>query len=179
MRIILKNRFKRGICIMIVVSMLFGLSACQAEEENDSLSEISEVLDIDMDGGEIVTGSDSHGGFHGDGTAIFEIKFSTTDVQSRIEGNEKWNNLPLTDNLTALIYGLETDEGSFGPLLQGEDNESIIPEVANGYYIFIDRHSQSTNPQDDSEVVDRHSYNFTIAIFDTDTQTLYYMELDT
>ena len=87
--------------------------------------------------------------------------------------------MPLTENLTALVYGLQTESSSVGPMIHSGDGAPVIPEVENGYYYFLDRHSQSTNPKDDSGVLDRASYNFTIAIFDTDQQTLYYMELDT
>jgi len=59
------------------------------------------------------------------------------------------------------------------------DGTPAIPEVDNGYYYFRDRHYQSTDPTDDSGVLGRASYNFTIAIYDTDSKILYYMELDT
>lgn len=41
------------------------------------------------------------------------------------------------------------------------------------------RHSESTDHFDDTNVLDRHSFNFVIAIFDTDTNRLYYSRFDT
>ena len=64
-------------------------------------------------------------------------------------------------------------------MIHNGDGAPVIPEVENGYYYFLDRHSQSTNPKYDSGVLGRASYNFTIAIYDEDRQTLYYAELDT
>ena len=168
---------KRFIAIILASVYILGLAGCQSNETDDTLEEISRMLGIDANSGEIVTGTDTHGGFHGDGTAFFEIKLSDTDATKEIE--ENWKEMPLTDNLTALVYGLETEAGSVGPMLHGGNNSPFIPEVANGYYWFADRHSQSTDLQDDSEVLSRYSFNFTLAVYDTDTQTLYYMELDT
>ncbi len=44
---------------------------------------------------------------------------------------------------------------------------------------YSDRHSESRNEKDDAELFNRMSFNFTIAIYDTDNHVLYYYELDT
>ena len=54
-----------------------------------------------------------------------------------------------------------------------------IPKIENGYYFFFDRHSESINKYDDSKINDRSSYNFTIALLDKNTNTIYYYRLDT
>ena len=43
----------------------------------------------------------------------------------------------------------------------------------------MDRSSESTDNTDDSMLLSRYSFNFTIAIYDTDTDILYYFEYDT
>ena len=51
--------------------------------------------------------------------------------------------------------------------------------LENGYYFFEDRHSESKDSADDSEMFYRNSYNFSIAVYDTDNHIFYYFELDT
>ena len=57
--------------------------------------------------------------------------------------------------------------------------EAYMPAIDNGYYMFKDRHSESKDSRDDSELFDRNSYNFSIAIYDCDTDKMYYFEFDT
>jgi hypothetical protein len=54
-----------------------------------------------------------------------------------------------------------------------------IPQIKNGYWFFSDRHNKSTSPEKDVDLFERRSFNFTLAIYDIDTNTLYYFELDT
>ena len=170
---------KRWNIIVLTSLALIVMTGCGAEKENSISSEISKTIGVDVSVGEVISKSDSHGGFHGDGATVIEIQLNDTSISDQIKDNEDWNTLPLTENLTALVYGVQTESSSVGPMIHSGDGAPVIPEVVNGYYYFLDRHSQSTNPKDDSEVLNRASYNFTIAIFDTDQQTLYYMELDT
>ena len=170
---------KRWNIIVLTSLALIVMTGCGAEKENSISSEISKTIGVDVSVGEVISKSDSHGGFHGDGVTVIEIQLNDTSISDQIKDNEDWNTLPLTENLTSLVYGVQTESSSVGPMIHSGDGAPVIPEVVNGYYYFLDRHSQSTNPKDDSEVLDRASYNFTIAIFDTDQQTLYYMELDT
>ena len=72
------------------------------------------------------------------------------------------------------MYGDES--GQYGYDLAEEVN---IPEVTNGYYYFCDRHSDSIDSSDDTNLLSRASFNFTLAIYDSDTNRLYYVEFDT
>lgn len=170
---------KRWNIISLALVLLLTMTGCGAEKSSNVQHEISNVIGIDISDGEIISESDSHGGFHGDGSTVIEIQFADTSCSDRIEENGEWNVLPLTENLTALVYGVQTEGCSVGPMIHSGDGAPVIPEVENGYYYFFDRHSQSTDPKDDSGVLGRASYNFTIAINDADRQILYYMELDT
>lgn len=149
------------------------------KEAENVLSEISKTIGVDVSAGEVISESDTHGGFHGDGDRVIEIQFTDTSFSDRLKDNEEWKAMPLTENLTALVYGLHTETSSIGPMIHSEDNVPVVPEVENGYYYFRDRHSQSTDPKDDTNILSRASYNFTMAIFDADANILYYLELDT
>ena len=140
-----------------------------AKEVKNVLSEISKTIGVDVSAGEVISESDSHGGFHGDGDRVIEIQFTDTSFSDHIKDNEEWNAMPLTENMTALVYGLHTETSSIGPMIHKEDNAPVVPEIENGYYYFKDRHYESSDPKDDTNVLGRASYNFTIAIYDTDT----------
>lgn len=170
---------KRWNIILLTSLALLVMTGCSAEKENSIASEISKAIGVDVSAGEVISKSDSHGGFHGDGSTVIEIQLTDTSISDQIKENEDWNTLPLTENLTALVYGVQKEGSSEGPMIHSGDGAPVIPEVENGYYYFLDRHSRSTDPKDDSGVLGRGSYNFTIAIYDADIQTLYYMELDT
>lgn len=58
-------------------------------------------------------------------------------------------------------------------------NGEAQTKIENGYYIFEDRHSKSEDRQDDSELFNRSSYNFSLAIYDCDTDRMYYFEYNT
>lgn len=146
-------------------------------------SGISKRLSLDCSSAEITESYDSHGGFLGDGTSFYALQFADGSQVAQISGSTEWKPLPLTDTLKTVAWGLQDDEHDFAPMII-KDNDwdhPLIPHVENGYYFFRDRHSYATDPKDDSMLLDesRPSYNFTLAIYDTDTDILYYSELDT
>ena len=113
---------------------------------------------------------DTHGGFHGDGESIDKIylnDFQAKIFLKKIKENKNWRKLPVTSELYTRI-------------ISNIDNFDItIPEIENGYWFFLDRNSEAINKYDEKAIYDRYSYNYSVAIYDTDTKILYYYELDT
>lgn len=141
---------------------------------------ISSEIGVDISSGTISVHTDDHGGFHGDGMLYMEVQFSDDAVCTEIQNNTSWQTLPLSENLSILTYGRFTEGLTvISPYISDEDGNSLIPKITNGYYFFLDRHSESSDPTDDTNVLNRGSYNFTLAIYDSDTKTLYYVEFDT
>ena len=122
----------------------------------------------------IIEEEDTHGGFHGDGT-YYLIMDCSDNKEKASEILKGWNALPLTENLRWLIYGGEKN----GKTRYGLYDEVHIPEIEKGYYMFLDRHMESTDSKDDTGIFDRSSYNFSFAIYDSDTDTFYYFDYDT
>lgn len=118
---------------------------------------------------------DTHGGFHGDGF-YYLILDCSENKQVALENVSGWETLPLSENLALIMYGGHKDGMWYGYNLAEDAN---IPPIENGYYIFKDRHSDSSDSADDSELFNRHSFNFSIAIYDSDTDIMYYFEFDT
>lgn len=123
----------------------------------------------------VIEEQDTHGGFHGDGT--YHISLDCSDNKEKIYKTiNDWSELPLSENLQLRVYGGEKDGCTYGFKLAEETN---IPTVNNGYYCFLDRHSEATDKHSDIELFNRYSYNFSLAIYDADTDILYYIREDT
>ena len=54
-----------------------------------------------------------------------------------------------------------------------------MPQIQNGYYYFVDRQAEPKMQHSDAQIMERASLNFSIALYDMDTDTLYYIEVDT
>lgn len=168
--------FKKIFCAIDAVLLIGCLGACSSNSETNT---ISKALAIDLSGGTVISSNDTHGWF-GDGDTYVEISFdddSGTALAGAMSDNSNWCAFPLSDNLQAVVYGRADGDAQYGPYIT--DDASIIPQIEHGYYYFCDRHSESNNPKDDTELLNRYSMNFTIALYDTDNNKLYYYELDT
>ncbi len=121
----------------------------------------------------IVEEEDTHGGFLGDGSYYLILDCSSnTEKALNIVRDRK--PLPLSENLNLIMYGGIKDGVIYGYELA---EEAHWPIIEHGYYKFVDE--QSDDPEDDSGLFDRHSFNFEIAAYDTDTDLLYFFRFDT
>ena len=116
---------------------------------------------------------DEHGCM-GDGTQYWKVELSPTDaaaLEQTAQTGEGWHALPVNEDGEVLLYGRELA----GPYLTGKDGKALLPRVEEGYWFFWD--DQTHSPETD--VRGRGSYNFTAAVYDAQTRTLYCGELDT
>ncbi len=174
-------KIRRMICVLLaVVIAASALSGCGSRKFK---SAISGQLSIDCTSAEITEKYDSHGRFLGDGTSYYRLEFSDGSQVAKISESDKWSPLPLPESLQAVAWGLQDDEYDFAPMIIRDNDwdSPLIPRVENGYYYFFDRHSDATDPKDYSMLLDesRPSYNFTLAIYDTEANILYFSEVDT
>lgn len=162
---------KRYVCISGIVVILLGLMLRTGGGDDFWYDRIEASLGVDVSDGLIATGYDDHSGFHGDGTLYAELEFSDDSFETIISAPGGWNALPLTEDLQTLIYGNWGEDAVVGPFIG-----VTVPQVERGYWYFYDR--QGMTP-DDSMVLTRGSFNYTIAIYDADRDFLYYCEYDT
>lgn len=145
---------------LAMFAVFYGLFGCgSVNEEERQLSRMGKELGLDLSAGTLVSFEDDHGGFHGDGTTFAEI-----DLDRPVEGLAEvpgWRPLPLSENAERAVRICWT--------------EAVLP--GKGFYYLYDR--QSENPYDDTDLHDRYSWNFTIAIYDSQSDWLYYYQLDT
>ena len=121
----------------------------------------------------VVDELDTHGGFHGDG-AHYLILDCSNNVETALKNVEKWKKLPLSEHLEVLMFGGEKNGIAYGYNLS---EEAHMPKIENGYYCFMDRQSEDTS--DDSGLFTRYSFNIILAVYDSDTNMLYYFKFDT
>ena len=160
---------KRILAVVYAFVLLAALSSCLTSLQSDSYFGFSKQRFT------VVEEKDTHGGFVGDGSyyLILDCSDNTEDALSIVAD---WNELPLSENLNLIMYGGEKDGKTYGYDLS---EEAHMPVIENGYYYFEDRHSEAKDVSDDSELFSRASFNFSLAVYDSETNRLYYFEFDT
>lgn len=164
--------------IAAAVVLMGVLSFCDAGADKS-------IFGIDVSDAEVVADTDSHG-WLGDGERYSELKFS--DASAEIEISKSWQPLPASERITAIIWGTEFENNGerygVGPYMSAE-----LPQVENGWYYFEDRTEQidGATPNLNGGAPDSDSAaalylspprNFTVAVYDSDTATLYYVDHD-
>lgn len=162
--------------LILIIFVLIVAIICFLTHENYTTPEyIKKEIDLDISNCNILLNNDTHGGFLGDGEYIVKADCSNNskDILSQITN---WNEFPLSKNLRLIMYG-----GYKGDMYYGYElaEKNGIPEIENGYYLFIDRHDGVTDEHSDKDLFSRYSFNFTIAFYDLDTNYFYYYEFDT
>lgn len=171
---LMKNRFisKLFPILLFIISILF-MTGCKTETPNEH---ISNEIKLDVSGCTIINDNDTHGGIHGDGERMISLDCSNTNILERVN---KWNRLPLSDNLGIVMYSGEKNGEIYGYDLAKDNN---IPKIDNGYYYFVDRYTKYYKDYEDIysdyKLLDRTSMNFIVAMYDLDTNYLYYYEYD-
>lgn len=160
----------KKICV-ILICLFILLTACNKNSTNNV---ISALYGVNVDGCEIIREYNNHG-FHGDGIQLLEYDCEKNSPQIE-EDMSNWNCMPLPESLHLLLYGGEKNNIIYTYNLAEEYD---IPIIDNGFYLFVDRHSSSESPNDDSALLNRHSFNFTLILYDSDSKILYYIKYDT
>ncbi len=126
---------------------------------------ISKEVLLDVQDSEVLYEMDTHGGFLGDGDATIVLKMND-DLTEVIEGDSRWHELPLPSQLKMGVFC-------------DEEGKRLAGEIENGYWFFLDRHSEAEDVFDPSSLPTRHSRNYTLAVYDADENVLYFYALDT
>ena len=143
---------KAVVIICTIVIFAFSLIGCGDKDT------VAYNLKLNVSSGEVAESFDTHGGFNGDGATFAKIKFSDDSALAQIENNNVWTPLPSDETVQALLYG---------------DYSGFVCDE-NGNSMLIDKQDKSL-----TNMLERASLNFVLGVYDTDTNTLYYYELDT
>lgn len=104
-------------------------------------------------------------GFFGDGEIYSVISFSHNNMEEDIQKSPYWHTLPFS-------FHIQT-------FLNNYVDNNFFPQIKQGYWYFHDRQDQAKKPFDEQDLLNRYSYNVTLALYDTQKQKLYYLELNT
>lgn len=159
---------------VILLLSIFMLTACGSKSTQDT---VSKELGIDVSSGKEVSNYDTHSG-NGDGTSYVVLSFSNDTVVAEIQSNSSWKSFPLDETVETLVYGVSDETISVGPYLSDDEGNALVPKIQNGYYLLIDRQVESEKASR-VDILQRPSFNFTLGLYDTDTNTLYFCKLDT
>ena len=172
-------RVKRFFTLCLAAALALCCAAC-----GETVS-LPESLGVNASQGTVQDHWDDHGGMS-DGTEYWEIAFSPEDAaefEESLQTAQGWHALPPDNDVRYLLYGTEgveeTSDGAFlsaSPYLTGEDGAPLFPPVEEGYWFFYDEQTESYTAQG---VRERPSQNFTAAVYDSQSRTLYCGELDT
>lgn len=173
-QIVIKTIRLRVVSVLLLLLISVVFTGCSARNTLDS---ISEVLGVDVSSGSEASDYDTHSG-NGDGTSCIVLNFNDETVLKEIKSNEEWKAFPLDETVQTLVYGIEDETSKVGPYLTDEDGNTLVPEIQNGYYLLIDRQSEN-NQETEEDILHRNSFNFSLGLYDTDTNTLYFCQLDT
>ncbi len=147
---------------MILLSACSPLMAWGISYEKD----IGQIIGITLPDFEDKKYVDDRGWF-ADGTTTALYRFDDENaklVKDQISRGEPWHALPLPEQ-DGIRYGHELAR------------EAGIPDTENGYWYFSDD-SPGAGTYDDAGILYGPPINFVLAIFDSDTNTLYYYEYD-
>lgn len=156
-----------------LVLLLLFLVACARSPRDQAAKE----LGLNLAYGEEISSFDTHSG-NGDGTTFLALKLHDDAVEASIRSDHSWQSFPLDRTAQTLVYGRTDGTDTVGPYLCDTEGHALVPKIHRGYYTLIDR--QTTNEKTkNADLLARHSLNFTIGLYDSDTKILYYYKLDT
>jgi preprotein translocase subunit SecF len=161
------KKYFKWILLFIILIIIFKFSI-----NTHSINKgISKSLGIKIPENIRVEYEDTHGGFHGDGDLVAKVKFEeekSEKILIQIKNNPNWKPLPLTKNTEIALYQF-----------YGLAEKVNMPKIDKGYWFFVDRFGGEIMDSDDAKLLSRNSANFTVGIYDTENNILYYYELDT
>ena len=178
---------RRKICLLMTATLallIAGLGFYAGWKQGER-AEHSEKTGLSLRHARLISETDTHGGFHGDGLALFVYGLEDDSMLEEIKNSPEWKSLPFGKMEEVFLYGVhavEEDgmERQDGPyFVFNNQREPIVPRIENGFVKVIDRHSEGNGQTDCETIFERASINLTVMIYDTDEKLLYICDMDT
>lgn len=159
---------KRVLCILLAGALLLALAGCGALSKAERQIKKRAGLDLDLSGCRVVSETDTHGGFLGDGEYLLVLDCSGSE-EKLIAQTGGWSTFPLSENVRTVLYDWGVAE-QYG-----------IPEIGGGAWYFRDRFADDAalDRRSDALLLSRPAVNFSLLLYDADHSRLYYFEMDT
>lgn len=137
---------------------------------------IARQLDLTLPKAETVAYTDTHSMIRGEGLTVGSLHFdpdNAAELRRQIEESNAWSPLPLTQNIGLLMNGGELNGITYTDRFAEQYG---ILDISNGSYFFWDR---LNNTNQDVKLLTRSAFGFTLALYDYDTDFLYFFRYDT
>lgn len=121
---------------------------------------------------------DSHGGFHGDGISMEVYGLDQDAAVGQMQTLPGWHEGALDQAAATLAYGSGMQERQQGPYITDMDSRTLAPQKDWAYWYFEDRQAENTDERYSTDVLDRPSLNFTLALYESSGR-LYVFKMDT
>lgn len=159
---------KRVLCLILVGVLLLSLAGCGSLGKAQRHIQKRTGLDLDLSGCRIVTETDTHGGFLGDGEYLLVLDCSSSEDRILAQTGG-WAAFPLSENIRTVLYDW------------GAAEQYGIPAIAGGAWYFYDRFPDDAalDRRSDARLLSRPAVNFSLLLYDAENSTLYYYEMDT
>ena len=165
--------------LWLFVSCEVGFPLTRAAAESYRFDRLSEDCGVELVHNRRLHGmlsdEDTHGGFLGDGERLSRYRYDRFRYGEG-DGGVLADALPSASRWKPLPFGRELSEwlGDSGGL-------ELLPDEwpAEGYYCFYDRQAESWDPEGETRAFSRVSLNFTLFVYDLETDILTIYELDT
>ncbi len=153
--------------LIFALLALLAFSGCGGSE----VEALSQRLDLPIRQEMLVTYTDTHGGFHGDGYLFAEMQDTEEEtLYVALLRRDDWQEGPADDGFRRLMFGGYVTDQSRQPFF-GEPSGDYL-------WYFHDRHSDA-NGSDASAAMERPSLNFDAGVYDPETGKLYFVAFDT
>lgn len=170
---------KRGLLLCGAALLCAVVGLISGKHRSAPVAKMEKVLGLELSSGCVVEDQQEDHGVHGDGISFLVVEFQDDAFLKQIESSADWYRLPVDNTLKTLFYGQKWENEQQGPYLTGEDGMPLFPVVQNGYYWFRDRHPQLQLGEQRVAILQRPSFNFTAALYDSEARLLYFAEMDT
>ncbi len=154
---ILKHNLKRCVTFTILLISILLLSSCSPSSE---IYVFKNTFSIDGDDMELTEVYNSYSGAPYEGESLYIVE-SNSDVTKFFNDFE---DLPLSDELQNFFYDELTPSTS-------KADEIGLPKIESGKWKFVDRGNTT--------FTENSSYNFSICIYDSENDIIYYYKIDT
>ncbi len=163
---------KKIIYVCSIIAIIFVMVGCKGQKN----SAIQNELKVDISAGKEISKHEDHG-WMGDGETFIVFEFSGDDFKNELSQNKNWKKFPLDDITKTIMYGSNDTKIKYGPTFTDESGKTKFPEITDGYYMLLDR--QDENMKKEGNILNRNSMNFTLGVYDSKENKLYYCKLDT
>lgn len=171
-----------GIALIIIIFFIWlfiGIAYPHKISKKKDLERTGKIIELNINEGKYLERIETHCGHQYDGDYYAKIEFpENSNILKLIENNPNWKKSVLPKSLRFLLYDTEPED----TLNFINDKRMFFPETKNCYYYFINRSDEFEEPENrnpDSLLNWEYSYNFTVALFDLDSNIMYIYELDT